>query len=476
MKIRKSHVFIIIAAVLAVTLFSFWWSDGLRRKLALQTVDSIHDLAVNRMRDNAAHGSGTAAEFIDIPIEVTQISPDIFQVTGVANTHVISTPQGNVMFDTGLSLQVPKQMEVLQAAVPKRPLTHIIVSHSHADHTGGVKFWRQAETEIITHVEFIEEQRYLTELQPYFYARNRLLFPFMPENPPTLEILKYGGIEPTITIADDETYEFELGGRQFEVMAMPGAEGADNIVLWLPESKILFSGDFFGPIFPQFPNVFTMRGEKIRKPVEYIQSLNRIIELDPEMIVPSHLSPVTDKQEIMAGLVRIRDAVAYVHDRTVAGMNEGKTLHELMAEISLPPELELTQIHGRVSWAVKSIWQYYATWFHFDRTTALYAVPQHKIYGDIVELGGIDGLVSRAERYLADGQAVAALHLLEIVTASATGRLTPDMAVSADMIPALNTQKKALQVLLQQAENGLGNSYEIYWLTSQIRMIDALTP
>ena len=38
-----------------------------------------------------------------------------------------------------------------------------------------------------------------------------------------------------------------------------------------------------------------------------------------------------------------------------------------MASIELPPELALTQEHGRVSWAVKSIWEYYMTWFHFGQ-------------------------------------------------------------------------------------------------------------
>ena len=39
---------------------------------------------------------------------------------------------------------------------------------------------------------------------------------------------------------------------------------------------------------------------------------------------------------------------------------------------SCRPSSTSAQIHGRVSWAVKSIWEYYATWFHFDATTELY--------------------------------------------------------------------------------------------------------
>ena len=80
----------------------------------------------------------------------------------------------------------------------------------------------------------------------------------------------------------------------------------------------------------------------------------------------------------------------YVHDATIAGMNAGKTVYQLMEEIALPPELALSQAHGRVSWAVKSIWEYYATWFHFDSTTELYSIVGGLDWNlhDDVDLGG----------------------------------------------------------------------------------------
>ena len=134
------------------------------------------------------------------------------------------------MFDTGLSTQVPKQMKALKAAIPDLDLSHIIVSHSHADHSGGVKFWKEEDTEIVAHAEFEEEQRYLTELQDYFWGRNRTLFPFMPETPPTIGLIAYGGVEPTIKVHNGEPYKFTQGGVDFEIYALPGAEGADNIV------------------------------------------------------------------------------------------------------------------------------------------------------------------------------------------------------------------------------------------------------
>jgi alkyl sulfatase BDS1-like metallo-beta-lactamase superfamily hydrolase len=434
-------------------------SQDARRAVELRAAEAVGEAATARLAE--AGVTERAADLINIPVEVRPIADSIYQARGVGNTHMIWTPEGKVIFDTGLPLQAAKQRRLLEEAAPDGPVTHVILSHSHADHIGGTRFWAEEGAEIVTHREFPEEQRYVKALEPYLWFRNRTLFPFIPEEPPDIGFLSYGGVEPDRLVSNGEPYSFELGGTRFEVLATPGAEGADNLVLWLPERKILFSGDFFGPLFPQFPNVFTMRGEKVRKPVEYVHSLNEIIALEPEMIVPSHNDPISGREKIRADLTRMRDAVQYVHDATVSGMNAGRTVHELMAEIELPPELELSQVHGRVSWAVKSIWEYYATWFHFDSTTELYPVPASAIYPELAGLAGADALVEHARDHTAAGRPVHALHLLEIA-------LGPE----ANDRPALEARREALVQLLEKAESGLRNSYEVDWLRYRLRDTD----
>jgi len=448
--------FIAVGALILGALYIF--NPDFKKSTQIKALDKIGDVAIKRMASNPDAAGSVAAEFINIPIETREISPGIWQGTGVGNANLITTSSKDVLFDTGLSTQVPKQMKALKAAVPDLELSHIVVSHSHADHSGGTKFWHEDGVEIVAHAEFEEEQRYLTELQDYFWGRNRTLFPFMPEKPPSIGLIAYGGIEPTITVPNGQPMKFSQGGVDFEIYALPGAEGADNIVLWLPQKKILFSGDFFGPLFPQFPNVFTMRGEKIRKPVEYVNSLNKIIELGPDMIIPSHKNPVTDKAVITEGLVKMRDATKYVHDAVVTGMNAGKTVEQLMAEIQLPPELALTQEHGKISWAVKSIWEYYATWFHFDKTTELYAVPVDTVYADIVEAAGADALAVKAKGHMDAKDPLKALHLVDIV-----------LGAEPKNTQALAVRRSALEQLLETAKITDKNSYEIYWLNYRIK-------
>ncbi len=454
----------VVLAMLAIGWLMLDEDSGknIKKQAQLKTMEVIGEAAKKNL-GAATEGEGThgsAVELIRRPIEVRQVADNVYYATGVGNTVMITTSEGNVLFDTGLVLQVAEQRKALRA-VSEAPVSHIVLSHSHADHIGGAKFWMEDDTEIIAHSDFEEEQRYLSELEPYQYGRNRTLFPWMPawEDRPDIEMMRYGGIEPTVTVGDWETYSFTLGGVEFQVIGTPGAEGADNVVLWLPQQKILFSGDFFGPQFPQFPNVFTMRGEKIRKPIEYIKSLGMLLELDIETVVPSHLDPTTGAEQIHADIKKTRDAVRYVHDATVEGMNAGKSVYQLMREIKLPPELELVQNHGRVDWAVRSIWDYYAGWFHFESTTELYPVPVSDVYADLAEVAGNEGLLTLAQNYLNENQPVKALHIVEVVLA-------------ADSInqSALQIRKQALQLLLESAQNGLKNDYEIYWL--QYRLTD----
>ena len=452
-----------IAVVCAGALWIYFDEDvarKLKQEAEIQSMAVIGDVATKRLASASGEGThGAAVDLIKRPIEVREVADNIHYATGVGNTIMITTSEGVVLFDTGLVIQSANQLQILKDTVSDADVRYIILSHSHADHIGGTRFWMDEGTDIIAHQNFEEEQRYLSELQPYQYDRNRTLFPWMPawEDRPDIALMRYGGIVPTITVDDWETYAFTLGGIEFQVIGAPGAEGADNAVLWLPQQKVLISGDFFGPQFPQFPNIFTMRGEKVRKPVEYIKSLDRLIALNPDVILPSHLDPTIGAEKIRKGMQRIRDAVQYVHDETIAGMNAGKTVNQLMKEIKLPPNLELVQNHGRVDWAVKSIWEYYMGWFRFESTTELYPIPAQDVYADLAQIAGNENLIALANNYLIQGEPVKTLHITEIALAG-----DPQNA------SALALRDQALVELLERAENGLRNDYEIYWLKSQL--------
>ena len=380
----------------------------------------------------------------------------VYQARGTANAQMVVTSGGNVVIDTGLPNQ-PFVQEFLREA-DEGPITHLIVTHAHADHYGAASSFLDEGTELIAHREFVHNQRYLKALAPTFMRRNQLFFP---ENVPAvpefaLGALKllYPTIEPTLLV--DREHAFEVGGVRFEVLALPGAEGSDGLCVWLPDQEILFTGDFFGHIFPMWPNLTTIRGERARFPWPYVESLDRILELDPKMLVPSHFEPITDRAEIRAGVKRTRDAVAWVEQAVIDGINEGKDVHTLMREITLPGHLTLPEVHGKVSWGVRSIFEDYTGWFHLRSTTELYGVPRRAIDPEIVEMaGGANAVAARGRVRLDRSQPVEALHLADMALEAEPGNEA-----------ALRVRLDALGGLLERSRDV--NHYEVYWLRHRI--------
>jgi alkyl sulfatase BDS1-like metallo-beta-lactamase superfamily hydrolase len=204
------------------------------------------------------------------------------------------------------------------------------------------------------------------------------------------------------------------------------------------------------------PNLCTIRGDKPRSVVRYLDSLERVRKLDAELLITGHGDPIRGAVQIRADLDRMFAAVSYVNEATITGMNAGKDVHTLMREIALPDDLKIGEFHGKVSWAVRTIWEEYAGWFHCDSTTSLYGVPRASVDADLAELaGGASMLVERAIRHVDAGRPLQALHLLDVALGAEPGR--------AD---ALAAKKGALEKLL--AASGSSNLSETMWLKSEI--------
>lgn len=443
------------------------------RRLATIVLAAALGAACDRPQTPAALDPGTGSRRATRSLEhygedldrAVEIAPGIWKARGTGNAHAISTSEGRVIFDCGLPTQAGRLRALLDAE-DASSVRVVIASHAHLDHVGGADSFLDDGAELVAQRAFPDTQGYLYALAPLLLRRNKVFYPdAVPDLPDRLLGTAVQALYPTFepTILVDQHHEFELGGVRFEVLHTPGAEGADSLSLWLPDRSILFTGDLFDPIFPMFPNLTTLRGERFRPPAPYLRSLELVLALDPEIVVPSHFEPVEGREAIRAGVRRMRDGLRYVHDAVIDGMNAGKDVYTLMAEIRLPPELELSQAHGKVEWAVRGIFEDYATWFHFRDTSQLYAVDPHAIHPEVVALaGGPQVLVDRAAAHLAQGDAVTALQLLEMALDS-----------EPDHSGALRVKLDVLNDLLDGS--GDVNHHEVFWLRREIAVTgDAL--
>ena len=167
-------------------------------------------------------------------------------------------------------------------------------------------------------------------------------------------------------------------------------ETTDCTVVWLPEHRIALVSNLFGPLFPHFPNLNTIRGDRYRFVEPQLETNRLVRSLRPEMLITGRYLPIVGAELIDASLERLHDAVDYVHRETLAGFNAGIDVWTLMRDIQLPPELRVGQGYGKVSWAVRTLWESYIGWFKLRSTTELYPDSADAALAELVDALGAD--------------------------------------------------------------------------------------
>jgi len=338
---------------------------------------------------------------------------------GFSNCFLLTTSEGRIVVNTGMALEAPIHKRNFDS-VSTAPTRYIILTQGHTDHVGGVDYFREAGTQLIAQAGNAEHQAYDGRLPGFRGARAAFAFRDKIADAYAYAQREVGDAPPQAVPVPDITFEdhhaFELGGLRVELLGIPGAETNDSLVVWLPDHGICLPGNLFGCLFGHFPNLVTIRGDRYRDALTVARAVERVMELEPEHLLLGHHAPIHGKQLIRDELARLHGAIHHVHDATVRGMNEGADVHTLMQEIRVPPEFEVGEGYGKVSWSVRAIWEHYAGWFHHESTTELYSVPQRAIHADLIELaGGPSALVARARVRFDAGDTVEALHLLDVL-------------------------------------------------------------
>ena len=401
------------------------------------------------------------AEFVragDAQTEAVEVTPFIFMARGVSNAHLVTTSDGDVIINAGMP-EDGERAKKLFAPHRTGPVRYIILTQSHADHFGGVPEFQEEGTKIVGGPDYVGARDDMMGLQSFFGKRTfKLWGTTLKRDKPPMPIPH---VTPDIFV--DRELTLEVGNRTFQLIHAPEGETVDNIVVWMPREKVVFTGNTFGPVWLSMPFLNTLRGDKPRLVKTYLKSLEKIRDLGAEIVVTGHGDPIVGKERIKADLDKMHAAVSYVRDYTLDGMKAGKTVHQLMREFAFPDAIRIGDFHGKATWAVKSIWREYSGWFHYeDGTTELYGVPRSSVDGDLAELaGGADRLAERAQARLDAGEPLEALHLVAIALGAEPGNRA-----------ALLVKKGASQLLLERS--GQSNLSETMWLRSEIAEVESV--
>ena len=208
----------------------------------------------------------------------------------VSNAGFVVTPGGVVVIDALGSPELARELRAQIARVTPQPVTHVIVTHYHADHVYGLQVFEEAGAAIVAHRD---AQLYLHSdtAQARLRASREELFPWVDERTRLVPANRWIDARTTL----------EVGGVRFELQPVGPAHTPEDLVVWGPQARVLYPGDlvFRGRV------PFVGQADSAR----WIEALDALLRFDAQVIVPGHGPP---SASAAADLRLTREYLAYL--------------------------------------------------------------------------------------------------------------------------------------------------------------------
>jgi alkyl sulfatase BDS1-like metallo-beta-lactamase superfamily hydrolase len=350
--------------------------------------------------------------------QIIRVNRRVYAAVGYALSNVlyVITNRSVVVIDTTESPAAARACLRDFRKICRLPVSYVIYTHFHGDHIRGASVFCNRFTHVISHERLPAELAQVRLLQPYRSKAATVQFGLSLRREHRGITVAADGedgyVPPDITF--DEYYLFDDGGVKFDLYHTSG-ESLDHLMVWVPDQQTLFPGDLFYGAFPMLSSPM-----KPDRPVlEWAESLQRMRGLRPQHLVPSHGIPVSGAPLIDRILANYVEAILFVHDETVRGINEGLSLDQICRRVRLPKRLArlpyLQPFYGTVEWSVRGIFHNYTGWYDFN-PAHLRPQPHAALERAIIEAsGGTYPLVERARRALHQGMDQLVLGLTQIV-------------------------------------------------------------
>ena len=251
------------------------------------------------------------ADLVAKKVSFTRLSDNAYAYTaeGDPNTGVIVGDDAVMVIDTQATPVMAQDVIRRIREVTELPIKYVVLSHYHAVRVLGASGYRPehiiASRDTYDLIVERGEQDKASEI-----GRFPRLFQSVESVPPGLTW-------PTITFSG--RMSIWLGKLEVQLIQLGRGHTKGDTVAWLPEPKILFSGDLVE--FDATPYA----GDAYFS--DWPQTLDNIAALQPRALVPGRGAALTTPEQVSAGLAGTRAFISDVYANVQAGVAAGKELN-----------------------------------------------------------------------------------------------------------------------------------------------------
>jgi len=392
----------------------------------------------------------------------------IYQVRGfdLANITFIKGDTGWIVFDTLLSKETARAaLDFINEKLGKRPVVAVVISHSHADHFGGIRGVvdeadvRSGKIPLIAPQGFMEhavaENVYAgNAMNRRAFLQYGLLLPHSPYGHVDMAIGKnassgnMGLIEPNRFITKDfET--LTIDGIEMEFQSTPGTEAPAEMNTWFPQFKAFWAAE---NITGTIHNIYTLRGALVRDPLVWSKNINNALYRygqTADVMFASHSWPRWGNERIQDVMRAQRDAYANLNNAVLHAANQGVTINEIQNVYKLPESLKNNwathSYHGSEEHNSRAVINRYLGYWDANPATLMPLSPKDSAPLYVEMMGGADKIMAKGKSLFDQGKYREAYEILnKLVYAEPQNSKAKDLL--ADVYEQVGYQKESAGV------------------------------
>ena len=400
---------------------------------------------------DSIHPSLQRQALLNMEFGLYEVVPGIYQVRGfdLANISFIRGNTGWIVIDPLTVKETSSAaLKFVNERLGERPVVAVIISHSHADHFGGIRGVVDDSALAAGKVQIIAPKGFINEaIAENLYAGNvmtrRKSYTYGDVVPPS----PYGNVDASIgkAVASGDAgvlpptksielpfEELTIDGVRMVFQNTPGTEAPAEMNTWFPDFKAFWAAE---NIVGSLHNILTLRGAPVRDALAWSQHINVALYQfgdQAEVMFASHSWPRWGKERITQVMRGQRDMYANLNNQVLHLANTGVTISQIHNVYEPPKALQqewyARGYHGSYLHNSRAVIQRYLGFWDLNPATLVPLSPGDSAPLYVEMMGGADKILTKGRELYDQGKYRLATEILDkLVHAEPNNKVAKDL-------------------------------------------------